>query len=219
MEPPPPSPERLSEMRNRFRRGCEDRGDRRVLVLIEGVNAAGKDGLIEELISVLADSRVRVERCGRPVLSNPRRDIFHNVRLLAPTPGELVVFNRTYYGHAVHAARQGLHVTDCCDRIVRFERELVESGTALVKVFLHIDKHEQLRRLEDRQQRPELRHLHNPRDYDDQESWDEVIRAYETVMSHTHTASSPWLVVASNDRSIRNYAVESVLLARIVHDG
>jgi polyphosphate kinase 2 (PPK2 family) len=208
----PPSRARRSETRNQLGRSFAVRADRRVLVVLEAVNAGGKDGLIEELVSVLGDDDVRVERFRRPLAGDRQRDVLDEVRRLAPKPGELVFFNRSYYGNPVHAAIAGRDVTSRCERIVEVERWLADNGIVLVKLFLHIDKSEQFRRLEHRQYRAELRHLHNPMDYGDQGGWDDLMQAYDTVMSRTHTTVHPWLVIPSNDRAVRNHAVQDVLM-------
>ncbi len=203
---------RTSELRYQLGRTSSVRSDRGLLFLFQAVNAGGKDGVVEELVSVLGEDNVRVERFRRPPSGEADRDLLNLASRLAPAPGELVFFNRSYYEAPLRAAMERLpNVAILCERIVQFESRLAKYGSSVVKLFLHIDKIEQLRRLEDRQIRPELRHLHNPRDYEDQERWDDLMRAYETVMSNTHTISNPWLVIPSNVREIRNNAVQEVL--------
>lgn len=126
------------------------------------------------------------------------------------------MFSRSYYGTPVHVAGEGRpEVGRLCDLIVRFEHRLVRDGTALVKLFLHIDRSEQLRRLVARQERPELRHLHNPRGFGDQDRWDDLMRAYDVVMSRTHTIAAPWILVPGNDRDFRNHAVQEALIGAL----
>lgn len=184
----------------------------RLLLLFQSVNAGGKDGAIEEVVSLLGEECVRVERFRRPPDGEPEIDLVDFASRLAPVDGELVVFNRSYYEAPLRAAiEQQPTLAALCERIITFENGLSEAGIAIVKLFLHIDKDVQLRRLDDRQKRPELRRLHNPRDYGDQAQWHDLMAAYDLVMSRTHTTRNPWLVIPSNDRHVRNTAVQQVL--------
>lgn len=205
----PPGAE-LDQLGDRLRKAYAGRGDRRLLVLFQAVNAAGKDGAIAELGTVLGSGSFRVERFRRTAV--PDRDLLAEAAGLVPGPAEVVLFNRTYYEAPLAAALQRLPtVPDLCGRIVAFEEQLTDADTTVCKLFLHIDKHVQLERLGERQRRPELG-LHNPYDYDDQPRWDDLMRAYDAIMAATHTASAPWFVVPGNDRAVRNRAIQQILV-------
>jgi polyphosphate kinase 2 (PPK2 family) len=195
----------------RLRRHYSLRGEHGILVVFEAVNAGGKDGSISELVSLLGDDALRVERFGGRI-TRRLGDLLSEALRVAPAARELVCFNRSYYGSVIFAAEQGCRtVREQCRRIVAFEERLSDGGTRVVKILLHIDKDEQLRRLEARQRRPELRNLHNPKDYDDQARWTELMTAYDVVISRTHTPSCPWFVIPGNERAARNEAVQEVL--------
>jgi polyphosphate kinase 2 (PPK2 family) len=184
---------------------------RAVLIVLQAVNAGGKDGTIEALRESEELPSHRVERLKRPV--NPLAD--HNLLRLAvsllPQPGELVIFNRSYYEDLVYAARhQSPDFPRLCSAVLLFEDELTASGTRIVKLHLHIDKVEQRRRLAARRH-PHLRHLFNPWDYHDQEIWPEMMQAYDAVLAATHTSQNPWFIIPANQRDFRNHAVVRVL--------
>lgn len=189
---------------------------RRLLVVLAAVNAGGKDGSIEELQEVLGAEHIRVERIKRPIVVMRGHDLLRTAEPLVPQTGEIVIFNRSYYEDPLHAARhERAKVEEMCERIVRFEADLAESGVTLVKLHLHVDRNEQLRRLDARQRHPHLAHLFNPYDHHDQGHWPELMLAFETVCGLTHTASNPWFVIPGNDRSFRNAAIRAVLAHRI----
>jgi polyphosphate kinase 2 (PPK2 family) len=189
---------------------------RRLLVVLAAVNAGGKDGSIEELQEVLGAERIRIERIKRPIVAMPGHDLLRTAERLVPEPGEIVFFNRSYYEDPLHTARHDpLQIEEMCARIVRFEDELAVTGVTLVKLHLHIDKDEQLRRLDARQRHPQLHHLFNPYDHHDQGHWPELMLAFETVCGLTHTDRNPWFVIPGNDRSFRNAAIRVVLAHRI----
>jgi len=192
------------------------RPDLGVLVLLEAVNAGGKDGTIEELTRALGPDRLRIERIKRRFHPGGDQDLLEVAATLVPTPGELVFFNRSYYEDAVHSSARGRpDAGPLCGRIAVFEEQLASKHVKLVKLFLHIDKGEQLRRLEARERHRHLRHLHNPFDRHDQRNWASLMRAYDSVLALTHTRASPWSMIPGNDRRFRNNAVEDVLLSAL----
>jgi polyphosphate kinase 2 (PPK2 family) len=192
-----------SETRSVFVRTLSAQANRRVLILLKAVNAGGKDGVIEELVSLTGDDGVRIERLRESPPPQQFGDRLEAVDRLAPAPGELVFFNRSYYGTPVRLAwERRLGVGRLCDLIMGLERRFVAGGIVVVKLFLHIDRSEQLRRLLARQERPELRHLHNPRDFVDQDRWDDLMRAYDAVMLRTHSTSAPWIVAPGRPPAI-----------------
>ncbi len=186
------------------------------MVLLEALNAGGKDGTIEELRAALGPETVRVERIKRPFPALGEHDLLEVAARLVPKPGEFVFFNRSYYEDPVHAAAHGNpQIGHLCERVVSFEDRLAADGIRVVKLFLHIDKEEQRRRLDARQRHRHLRHLHNPFDRHDQTNWTSLMSAYDSVLSLTHTRTSPWSMIPGNDRLFRNKAVEDVLLAAL----
>lgn len=189
---------------------------RRLLIVLAAVNAGGKDGSIEQLQEVLGVEHIRVERIKRPIVVMRGHDLLSTAEPLVPEPGEIVIFNRSYYEDPLHAAlHERPQFEEMCARIVRFEDDLAKSGVTLVKLHLHIDKDEQLRRLDARQLHPHLTHLFNPYDHRDQGHWPELMLAFEAVCGLTHTPSNPWFVIPGNDRSFRNMAIWAVLAHRI----
>ncbi len=187
-------------------------GDQRLLVVLQAVNAGGKDGTIAEIVGVLHRSSMRVERFRKPPEGTSWQEVLLRALTIAPDAGELVIFNRSYYEELLRAVLDGHDDRDVvAEAILRLEGDLAERGTVVLKVFLHIDRDEQRRRLDLRQADPGLRHLHNPADYDDQQRWDSLMAAYDTVLALTHTSANPWHVVPANRRLVRNLLVAELL--------
>jgi len=129
-----------------------------------------------------------------------------------PGPGELVIFHRSYYEELLRAVLEGdPSAATIAANITELEHAYTRRTTTVVKVMLHIDRDEQLRRLDARRDDQELHHLHNPDDYHDQRRWDDLMRAYQTMLVRTHTASHPWFVIPANDRKLRNAIVAGLL--------
>lgn len=188
--------------------------DRGLLVVLQAVNAGGKDGTIAEVVRTLGSPRIRIERFLRPPPGAAPADLFDRALAAGPGPGELVFFHRSYYEELLHAVLRGDSdgtVQALRTAIAELEQQLTARATTVVKIFLHIDRDEQRRRLDLRRHRPDLARLHNAADYLDQQRWDDLMNAYQTVLVWTHTPSHPWLVIPANDRTTRNTLVATAL--------
>jgi polyphosphate kinase 2 (PPK2 family) len=133
-----------------------------------------------------------------------------------PACGEIGIFNRSHYEDVVTTRVLGL--IDDTERLRRlrmvrdFEHLLASQGTAIVKVFLHISKNEQRRRLQARIDNPEKRWKFNPSDLDTREHWDAYQKAYTRALEATSTDEAPWYVVPGDHKWVRNYAVSSLVV-------
>ena len=135
---------------------------------------------------------------------------------LCPARGEIAIFNRSHYEDVV-AVRVRRIVEDEVwrrryEHIRAFERMLVDEGTTVVKVFLHVSKDEQRVRLQERLDDPEKRWKFRAGDLDDRRRWDEFVEAYEDAIRETSTESAPWYVVPADHNWARNLAVAQILV-------
>jgi polyphosphate kinase 2 (PPK2 family) len=191
--------------------------DRGLLVILQAVNAGGKDGTIAELTSMLDRPDVRVERFRWREAGTSVHDLLDGALLAGPQRGELVFFHRSYYEELLRAVlKNDIDADHICRAIAELERAFATRSTVVLKVFLHIDRDEQLRRLDRRRDQPDLLGLHNPADYRDQDRWDDLMAGYQAVLSRTHTPEHPWLVIPANDRTVRNTLVASLLRPHLV---
>ncbi|WP_419826342.1 polyphosphate kinase 2 [Sphingomonas sp.] len=199
----------------RYQQGAMTSGER-VVVVLEGRDAAGKDGTIKRMTEHLTPRATRVVALPKP--SDVQRGQWYFQRYVEhlPTKGELVIFNRSWYNRAgvevvmgfSTEAEQAEFLRDAPD----FERMLVESGIKLVKIWLDIDRDEQAKRLAERREDP-LKAL-KLSDMDDvaQAKWDDYSRARDTMLTRTDTPLAPWTCVRADDKKKARLAVMRHLL-------
>jgi PPK2 family polyphosphate:nucleotide phosphotransferase len=189
---------------------------RSVLVVLQGMDTSGKDGTISHVFEGVNPLGVKVVAWKAPVGEELGHDFLWRIHAKVPAAGEIAIFNRSHY-EDVLAARVLKLVPPAVwkaryTQINDFERLLVQTGTTLVKLFLHIDRAEQGKRLRERLADPEKRWKFSPSDLDDRKRWDAYMAAYETAIRRTSTAEAPWFVVPANKKWYRNLVVASVLV-------
>ncbi|HYR32860.1 MAG TPA: PPK2 family polyphosphate kinase [Burkholderiales bacterium] len=187
-----------------------------LLVVLQGRDAAGKDGTIKHLSHSLNLRGVQVVSFGVPTLEERQHDFLWRVHRHAPRLGELALFNRSHYEDVLVVRVHDLvpkkvwkpryrHIAD-------FEELLAEHRTIVLKYFLHITKDEQKKRLLEREAQPETAWKVNPEDWKEREYWDEYTEAYEAAISKTAAKRASWTVVPANAKWYRNLVVlESIV--------
>ncbi|HXQ59349.1 MAG TPA: polyphosphate kinase 2 family protein [Acidimicrobiales bacterium] len=189
---------------------------RSVLVVLQGLDAAGKDGTIRHVFTGVNPQGVRVSSFKEPTAQELSHDFLWRIHRDVPRAGEIGIFNRSHY-EDVLVARVDTLVADKVWRarfahINAFESLLTDSGTTLVKFFLHISRDEQGRRLQERLDRPDKRWKLNRTDFVERTHWDAYQAAYADVLSLTSTESAPWYVIPSDHKWFRNWAVSKILV-------
>ncbi|HEY0781604.1 MAG TPA: polyphosphate kinase 2 family protein [Thermoanaerobaculia bacterium] len=189
---------------------------RQVLVVLQGMDTSGKDGTIRHVFEGVNPLGVRVAAFKAPAGEEAEHDFLWRVHRKAPAHGEMVIFNRSHYEDVLVARVQKLVPPAVWkpryDQINDFERLLAETGTTILKFFLHIDRDEQKRRLEERIANPHKRWKFRKGDLDDRARWDEFMKAYEEAIRRTSTKHAPWYVVPANKKWYRNLVVATVLV-------
>lgn len=191
-------------------------GKHSVLLVLQAMDAAGKDGTIRAVLSGLNPAGITVSSFKVPAGAEREHDYLWRVHQVAPAKGHIGVFNRSHYEDVlvvrvkqfvapqVWRRRYG-HIRD-------FERLLSDEGTAVVKCFLHVSKAEQAARLQERIDNPEKRWKFRAGDLDDRALWPKFQKAYEDALHETSTADAPWYVVPADSNTGRNLAVARILL-------
>ncbi len=163
----------------------------RVLVVMQAMDTGGKDGCIKHVFSRIDPQGIQVRAFKKPSADELARDFLWRVHAQVPKNGELVVFNRSHYEDIIAVRVKKLFPDEVWKRrqkhVADFERMLGEEGTTIVKIFLHISKDEQKRRLEARLENPEKHWKFNPDDLADRARWEEFMTAYEDVLGKTST--------------------------------
>jgi PPK2 family polyphosphate:nucleotide phosphotransferase len=191
-------------------------GKHRVLVVLQGMDTAGKDGTIKWVFNAMDPLGLSVAGFKVPTPEELAHDYLWRVHKQVPGNGEIVIFNRSHYEDVlvvrVHELVPKKVWSKRFDQINAFEKHLAETGTTIVKFFLHISKDEQKGRLQERLDRPEKRWKFNAGDLKERMIWDEYQKAYEDVLSKTSTDWAPWYVIPANRKWYRNLAVSNILI-------
>lgn len=188
---------------------------RRVLVVLQGMDTSGKDGTVRHVVGPMNPQGVRIVSFKKPSATELERDYLWRVHANVPGDGELVVFNRSHYEDVLVVRVHELVPKEVWQKryqqINDFERMLVESGTTILKFFLHISKDEQKKRLQERLDDPEKRWKFQHGDVEERKLWNDYTDAYEDALSKTSTDWAPWWIVPANAKWYRNYVIADVL--------
>lgn len=190
-------------------------GKHAVLIVLQGMDTSGKDGVIRHVFSEVDPLGVRAVGFKAPSPQELAHDFLWRVHRELPAKGEIVVFNRSHY-EDVLIVRVHDWITEAVCRqryqqINDFERRLSENGTLILKFYLHISRDEQKKRLQERVDNPDKRWKFNPGDLEERKLWNDYMRAYEDALSATSTAWAPWYVVPADSKSQRNLVISGVL--------
>lgn len=186
-----------------------------VLIVLQGMDAGGKDGTIKHVFSGVNAQGVSVASFKQPTPVELAHDFLWRVHAETPRAGEIVIFNRSHYEDVlvtrVHKLIDKSTWTRRYQHICDFEALLAESRTTVLKFFLHISKEEQLARFAQRLDDPARNWKISESDYSERELWDEYTDAFEDAMRATSTDKAPWFVIPSNHKWFRNLAVSQII--------
>lgn len=191
-------------------------GKHKLLVILQGMDTSGKDGTIRRVFEGVNPIGVRVASFKVPTEEELRHDFLWRVHAKVPGKGELVIFNRSHYEDVIVVRVHDLVPEPVWraryDQINEFERLLSESGTTILKFFLHIDPEEQKKRLQARLDDPEKRWKFRHGDLEERKLWKDYMLAYEEALAKTTTAWAPWHVIPANAKWCRNLIIGTVIV-------
>lgn len=177
---------------------------KRVAVIFEGRDAAGKGGTIRRFIEHLNPRAMRVVALPKPTEEERGQWYFQRYMKQLPNKGEIVFFDRSWYNRGIVEPVNGFCTREEYERFMQqvpeFEHMLVEDGVTLVKFWFSISREEQLTRFEGRAKNPLKQWKLSPLDGRAQDLWDAYTKHKETVFARTHTSFSPWIIVKANDK-------------------
>jgi PPK2 family polyphosphate:nucleotide phosphotransferase len=189
---------------------------RSVLLVVQGLDASGKDGTIRSVFTGLNPAGCRVVSFKAPTATELAHDYLWRIHAVCPQRGEIAIFNRSHYEDVVTVGVKELAPKEVVKhrphQIREFEKQLADEGTSVVKVFLHVSREEQGERLRERLSNPEKQWKFRPGDLDDRARWDDFMAAYEDAITKTSTEWAPWYVVPADRNWVRNLAVARILL-------
>jgi len=189
---------------------------RALLVVLQGMDGAGKDGTIRHVMRGLNPQGCRVTSFKAPSAEEAEHDFLWRVHRDVPPSGEVAIFNRSHYEDVLAARVRKLVPktvwTRRYDHINRFEQLLTDSDIVIAKFFLHISKDEQRRRFEERLRDPTKQWKLSPSDFEDRKHWDDYVAAYEDALTRCSTSDAPWFIVPADKKWFRNFAVSRILV-------
>ncbi|MBV9821257.1 MAG: polyphosphate kinase 2 family protein [Actinobacteria bacterium] len=191
-------------------------GDRRrVLLVLQGTDTSGKDGVVSHVVGQVGPAGVRITSFRRPTPEERAHHFLWRIRRALPAAGVIGVFNRSHYEDVlVTRVHESIDEATWAERIAEinaFERELAESGTVIVKCFLHISYGEQRERLLARLDDPAKLWKFNPADLDERAYWADYQSAYAAAIAATSTEWAPWYIVPGDAKWYRNWAISQLL--------
>jgi polyphosphate kinase 2 len=194
-------------------------GNRKVVILFQGRDAAGKGGAIRRLTAHINPRHYRIVALPKPTEEEQGQWYFQRYVNRLPKPGEIVFFDRSWYNRAVVEPVNGFCTQEqyhtFMGQVNDFERMLTESGTYLIKFYLSISKEEQAKRFADIRQSPLKRWKLTPVDERAQELWDEYTAYKERMFEKTNTAHAPWIIIEADRKTEARIAVAEHILERI----
>ncbi len=191
-------------------------GKQSLLVVLQAMDAGGKDGTIKHVFKTVNPQGVRVSSFKAPTALELSHDFLWRIHYRTPPKGYIGIFNRSHYEDVLIVRVNNLAPKSVWqgryDHINHFEKLLADSGTRILKFFLHISRDEQRERLQDRLDNPDKHWKFSTSDLPVREKWDEYMTAYEAVLSKCHTDYAPWHIVPANRKWYRNFIITKTIV-------
>jgi len=188
----------------------------KVLIVLQGMDTSGKDGLIRRVFEGVNPQGVRVAGFKVPTPLELDHDYLWRIHNMTPARGEMVIFNRSHYEDVlvvrVHELVPPKVWKARFEQINRFEQMLAQEGTTIIKFYLHIDMDEQKQRLQDRLNDPTKHWKFNVGDLGERKLWDNYLQAYEDVLNKTSTEWAPWVIVPANAKWYRDLVIAEIMV-------
>ncbi len=191
-------------------------GKRSLLIVLQAMDAGGKDGTINHVLGSMNPQGARVYGFKVPSAEEAAHDFLWRIHQAAPQRGQVAIFNRSHYEDVLISRVHGYVPKKVWSKryelINDFEKNLVDSGTHILKFYLHISKEEQLRRFKQRIDDPARHWKISESDYKEREYWDDYTKAFEDALSKCSTSHAPWFVIPANHKWFRNLAVSQIVV-------
>lgn len=194
-------------------------GKHKIILLLQGMDASGKDGTVRHVFSECDPLGIRLASFKAPTEEELAHDYLWRVHKQVPQKGEIVIFNRSHYEDVlIVKVHDWIDYAECKRRYAQinaFEKLLTETGTVMIKCYLHISKAEQKARMQDRLDDSTKTWKFNPNDLKERALWPQYMQAYENAMSATSTAYAPWYVVPADSKMNRNLLISRLLFSAL----
>lgn len=209
----------LSELQERLFAEGRTGGSRAVLLVLQGLDTAGKGGIVRHVVGLVDPQGVMHRSFGPPTEEERAHGYLWRIREALPRPGHIGVFDRSHHEQVLVVRVEGLEPPEVWqghyDEITEFEAGVVAAGTTIVKVALVVSREEQKQRLAERLERPDKHWKYDPRDIDARRRWDDYVAAYQDMLDRTSTELAPWYVVPADRKWYARLAVGELLLGAL----
>ncbi|MCU1635132.1 MAG: phosphate--nucleotide phosphotransferase [Cryobacterium sp.] len=206
----------LSNLQEMFFAGSRFGDDRKVLLILQGMDTAGKGGVVRHVVGAVNPQGVHHVAFAAPTKEELGHDFLWRIRRHLPEAGMIAVFDRSHYEDVLVGRVRELAPAEEIEKryelINRFEQSAVDHGTTVIKVMLHISPKEQKRRLADRLDRPDKHWKYDPADVDERMRWADYQAAYEAAIQRTSTEAAPWFIVPADRKWFARLAVQHLLV-------
>lgn len=210
---------RLAELQERLYAEGRSGGTRRLVLVLQGIDAGGKDGAVKQVVGLVNPAGVRITSFGPPTEQERAHPFLWRVERALPPVGYLGVFNRSHYEDVlivrVHDLVPAPVWEQRYDQINDWEARLTASGTTFVKVFLQVSKAEQQARLLARLDDPTKLWKVNPADLDERELWPAYGEAFAAMLERCSTEANPWYVLPADKKWYRDWALTHLLVEQL----
>ena len=191
-------------------------GQHALLIVLQAMDAGGKDGTIRKIMSGVNPQGVRVTSFKKPTEQELAHDFLWRIHKAVPPRGMIGIFNRSHYEDVlvvrVHNLVPEAVWQSRYQHINNFEQLLVDSGVTILKFYLHISKEEQKERLQARLDKPHKRWKFNPADLAERALWNDYMAAFEAALTRCSTPAAPWYVVPANHKWYRNLIISQTIV-------
>ncbi|MCG6568156.1 PPK2 family polyphosphate kinase [Tessaracoccus sp. Y36] len=210
----------LNELQERFFAHGRSGGTKKILVVVQGLDTAGKGGIARHVFGLFDPQGIRLTSFGVPTEEERANHYLWRVEKALPPPGLIGLFDRSHYEDVLVVRVDGIVEEDVWskryDEINEWEQKLVDDDTVVLKFAMMVSKDEQAKRLMERIDRPDKRWKYNPGDLDTRAKWDEFQEAYADVFRLTSTGYAPWMVLPADRKWYSRLAVTEILLRTLI---
>jgi PPK2 family polyphosphate:nucleotide phosphotransferase len=187
-----------------------------LLIVLQGMDTSGKDGVITHVMKGFNPLSCRVESFKAPAGEELAHDFLWRIHKVTPQKGFIGVFNRSHYEDIIEPQVWNLFpksvYMERYDNIIQFEKYLSDNKIKIIKFYLHISKEEQKERLLSRLSHPSKRWKVNEEDFQKRNKWAKYMQAYEDVINRCSTKWAPWYIIPSNNKCFRNWAIARIVV-------
>lgn len=193
--------------------------NKKAVICLEGWDAAGKGGAIKRLTGPMDPRSYKVYQTSAPNEVEKAKHYLWRFWVNLPSAGEMVIFDRTWYGRVLVERIEGFCTEDewkrAYDEINQFEKTISQDNTKIIKFFVHISKEEQEKRFKEREENPLKKYKIGKDDYRNRKRWDDYVKAYDDMFQRTNNSFAQWHIVEGNDKDYARLKIMKIFVSEM----